>query len=179
MLQTLVFPLQQVPGVKRQETLLLGFELLFEALKLELEYVVQMALELGNALQGHAPIGEQRDQGGRGGGSAVIGYQIGDGDVVFMAHATHHWDRACRDAAGELFAIKYGQIFPASPASCQHKGIKSQGFRLIAHPFQGCTDLCFDGALHWNGHHDHLGCWPSFGCGAEHVGQGRTRHARE
>lgn len=65
-----------------------------------------MALELADALQGHGSIGQQGDQGCRGSGGAVIGDEIADGGVVFMAHATHHRDGACLDATGQLFTIE-------------------------------------------------------------------------
>jgi hypothetical protein len=175
----LPFPLQQLAGVEAQEALALALKLVFATLQLELDHIANMALELAEALQGHESIGQQGDQGGCGCGGAVIGDQIADGGVIFMAHATHHRDGTCRDATGQLFAIEDGQILAAAPAPGQHQGINPQGLCLLAYLFNGATDLGFHGALHRNWHHDHLGSGPALGSRAEHVGQGRARHARE
>jgi hypothetical protein len=170
--QQLAFPLHQVPGVEPQEAIPLALKLVFAALQLELDHIAKMAFELADALHGHGPIGQQGDQGGRGGGGAVIGDQIADGGVVFMAHATHHWYGACRDAAGQVFTIEDGQILPAAPAPGQHQGVNSQLLCFFAHPFDGGTDFGFHGALHRNWHHDQLDSGPALGCRAEHVGEG-------
>ena len=56
--QPLAFPFQQVVRVEPQEAVALGLKLLFAALQLELDDIADVALELGDALQGHGAIGQ-------------------------------------------------------------------------------------------------------------------------
>ena len=58
MVKQLAFPLQQMAGVHPQEALALALKLVLAALQLELDDIAPMALELGDALQGHGAIGQ-------------------------------------------------------------------------------------------------------------------------
>jgi hypothetical protein len=56
--QQLAFPLHQMPGVEPQQPFPLALKLVFAALQLELDHIVNMAFELADALPGHGPIGK-------------------------------------------------------------------------------------------------------------------------
>ena len=63
---------------------------------------------------------EQRDGQFRGGGGCdgmLVGYQVGDGEVGFMAYAGDNGDGGLVDGAGEGFFVKCPEVFDTATAS--------------------------------------------------------------
>ena len=129
-----------------------------------------MAPLLLQSLQRYAAIWQECHQGGGGGCGSVVGHQVSNGCVVFMANAANYGHRTGGQTACQLFVVKHRQVLTATAAAADHERIDSQSLHLLAYLHQGAADGSLYGTLHWYGHDEYGRRRPALGAGAQHVG---------
>ena len=131
-------------------------------------------LRLVLALPGEGgAVGAHQFGGGRGGGGAAVGNEVGDGEVGLVAHRGHHRQGGGGDVARQSLVVEGGQILLGAAAARQDEHVhllarqgRGQGLAELGHRVL---------ALHRAGVEDHLRHRVASSQDVQDVAQGGTR----